>query len=187
MRAYRLLFMLLCLAVAQIVTVAQADTPKPGGQLDKMKDLGFLVGTWTGKGWREYTPGQRSDFLHTETVHSKLGGYVLQIEGQGRNAIAGTNETVVTYEGMGIVSFDARRQRYRYSAYEFSGRAGEADDVNLKDGTFMWAFSNVPNTGSLRFRVTLNNEGDWYEYGELSAEGKNWRRYFEMTLHKSAQ
>jgi hypothetical protein len=38
--------------------------------------------------------------------------------------------------------------------------------------------------GQTRYTLQLNAAGQWYEVGEFSMDGEEWRKTFEMTLDK---
>jgi hypothetical protein len=36
----------------------------------------------------------------------------------------------------------------------------------------------------MRYTITLNDRGQWFEIGEISCDGKEWSKVFEMTLER---
>ena len=40
--------------------------------------------------------------------------------------------------------------------------------------------------GQIRYTITLNDAGQWFEIGEMSQDGETWRQIFEMTLDRVA-
>jgi hypothetical protein len=40
----------------------------------------------------------------------------------------------------------------------------------------------VPQFGAVRYTITRDDKGRWFEVGEVSPDGKAWRKFFEMTL-----
>jgi len=46
-----------------------------------------------------------------------------------------------------------------------------------------WGFQ-TPQGGRVRYTIKLTDQGDWFEIGEFSADEKNWRKFFEMTLQR---
>jgi hypothetical protein len=165
-----------------VVIAAPAQKP-PVDQLEQLKKLDWLVGTWTGEGWIEFQPGQRRDFSQTELVQKKAGGTVLLIEGIGKTKIASTNSAVTVLEAITLVSYDPRKERFRW--YSHTDR-GYLTDIEPKvgDRTLQWAV-DAPGIGTMRYTIRLNEKGAWFEIGEMSKNGVDWRKFFEMTLRQS--
>lgn len=159
--------------------LAQSST---SAQLQEMKKLDFLIGEWQGEGWTEFIPGQRRTSPITENVQPKLGGMILLIEGLGKTKIAGREEEVVVHHALGIVSYDATAKRYRIKSYLADGRSTEAEAEFVEAG-FQWRFQ-APQGTSIRYTVKLTEQGEWFETGEMSQDGKSWRQFHEMTLQK---
>lgn len=169
----------LLLLVLTTSTLAQHSS---SAQLEEMKKLDFLIGEWRGEGWTEFIPGQRRTSPITENVQPKLGGMVLLIEGLGKTKIAGKEDEVVVHHALGIVSYDATAKRYRINSYLADGRSTEAEAEFVEEG-FQWRFQ-TPQGASIRYTVKLTEQGEWFEKGELSQDGKSWRQFHEMTLQK---
>ena len=84
---YPTTLLLLTLAITGACLSAQPPVaPTPDLQLAELKKAAFLEGTWKGTGWILLQQGKREDFTQTERVVFKLGGLVLQIDGEGRKA-----------------------------------------------------------------------------------------------------
>jgi hypothetical protein len=178
-------FMLIASIAAIILAVADpvsgAERQSPAEPVAALKKLEWLAGNWTGEGWIELSPGQRRSFTQTEVVQTKAGGTILTIEGQGITKAGGTNATVL--DAFTVVSFNPKENRYRWYSHTDKGYA---TDVELKvdDKTFQWSVE-AGSFGTMRYTMTLNNKGEWFEIGEVSRDGQPWRKFFEMTLHRS--
>jgi hypothetical protein len=157
------------------------DAKGPAAQKEAMKKLDFLVGQWKGESWSEFVPGQRHASTGTESVHTKLGGLLLVIEGNHRRK--GDKEAgELAHGAFGVLSYDDKAKRYRFQAYTHRGSYTEAD-AKVADGKLEWGFK-IPQFGDVRYTVTVNAKGQWFEIGEVSKDGKEWRRFFEMTLDR---
>lgn len=150
-------------------------------KIDEMKKLEFLVGNWQGEGWMEFAPGERRKASVTETVQSKLGGRVFIIEGLGKAKFPNRAEEVVVHNAFAFLYFDQTAKRYVMRAFLANGNAVDAD-TNFQDGVFEWSMQ-IPQ-GKIRYKVRLNDQGQWVETGEMSQDGKSWRQFFEMTLNR---
>jgi hypothetical protein len=42
----------------------------------------------------------------------------------------------------------------------------------------------LPQVGDVRFTIKLDEKGRWFEVGEISQDGREWRIFFEMTLER---
>ena len=154
----------------------------PAGQRDAMKKLDFLIGQWKGEGWMEFAPGQRRTFKGTEVVQRKLDGLLVAIDGVHRGRIGDKGEEVVVHSAFAMVSYDDKANRYRFQA--FTGRGSYEDtEAKVSDGQLVWGMK-VPQFGDVRYTTKLDEKGRWFEVGEVSQDGKAWRKFFEMTLER---
>jgi hypothetical protein len=152
----------------------------PAAQQEAMKKLGFLVGRWKGESWMEFAPGQRSTSLGTETIESKLGGLLLTIDGVHRRKVGEKAAGDVVHHAFTVVSYDEQAKRYRFQAFTARGNYTEAE-AKVGDGKLEWGF-RIPQFGDVRYTITVTEKGQWSEIGEVSSDGKQWRKFFEMNL-----
>ena len=168
--------MLLGVIGALVAFAAYAQSPALSPNLSNAE---FLVGKWQGTGWIEFQPGSRSEFRLNETVSVKLGGGAIVIEGLGTRKGADGAE-VVTHEALGILTYDARQNKPLMRAYRTGGQFIDAD-VKLEPGKMTWQFQ-LQGVGVTRYTATLDDKGQWFEVGEMSKDGVEWRKFFETTL-----
>jgi Protein of unknown function (DUF1579) len=152
------------------------DANAPVAQRAAMAKLDFLKGEWKGESWTEFATGTRQKSQGTETVQSKLGGLLLTIEGVHRRVVDGE----VVHHAFAVISYDEREKRYRLQA--FTERGGYTDaKAMVTDGKFEWGF-RLSATAEIRYTITLNDQGQWFEIGEISRDGQGWSKVIEMTL-----
>jgi len=147
---------------------------------EAMKKLDFLIGTWKGESWTEFVPGQRQESRGTETVQSKLGGLLVTMEGIHRRKAGDRPEGAIVHNAFAVASYDEKAKRYRFQAYTDRGSYVDAE-AKVADGRLEWGF-RVPNSVEIRYVIKLNETGQWFETGEMSRDGKSWRKFFEMRL-----
>jgi len=165
-----------------VVAAHPAHSQAPGPSVAQMKRLDFWIGEWKGDGWIEMIPGQRHTFVQTESVQPKLGGVLLLIEGLGkRKAMPGESEAV-SHNALAVVSYDGVSKTYRFRSYIMQGHSLETE-AKVGDKRVEWSMPG-PGGGTIRYTITLNDKGQWFEIGERSADGKVWTRFFEMTLQR---
>jgi hypothetical protein len=169
------------LAVVALSTVAQAQTPASGVKSD-LKKLDVMIGEWKGGGWVEYAPGQRRAFTGTETVESKLGGKVIEVEGLHMAARPGSDKEEVIHNALGILSWDEGAKLYRFHAWVATGHHTAAE-VKLIESGWQWGYAD-PRGVTVRFTIKITEKGEWHEIGEASPDGKTWRQFFEMNMRK---
>ena len=172
--------LILVLVVGQ--NVAGQHAPTSAAQLEAMKKLNFLVGEWKGEGWSEMVAGQRRSSPIHESVQPKLGGMILLVEGLGKTKVPGKQEEVVVHNAMGVISYDERGKTYRLRTYLSNGQSTDAE-ASFIDDAFQWRFQAGPSV-KIRYTVKLTDKGEWFEIGEISQDGTNWRKFHEMTLQK---
>jgi hypothetical protein len=147
-----------------------------------MKKLSFLEGQWKGESSTEFVPGRPQASLGTETVKSKLGGLLLTIEGAHRRKVGEQQAGDVVHQAFAVVSYDEQAKRYRFQAHTDRGNYTEAE-AKVADGKLEWGF-RVPQFGEVRYTISVTEKGEWSEIGEVSSDGKRWRKFFSMTLDR---
>lgn len=146
---------------------------------EKMASLTFLAGEWSGTGWIIMGDGRQS-FFQTERVYPTVDGELLVIEGAGY-----TDETQehLVHNAYAVLSHDFRNDTYRMHAYRSGGYMIEAE-VEAGDESFIWTMTD-PQWGMIRYTISLNDEDQWSEIGEVSRDdGVSWFQFFEMTLDR---
>jgi|GEM_PF-1095569 len=147
--------------------------PDVRAQLAAMNKVSFMLGEWEGSGW--VMQGQRRvSFRQTESVRSDLGGLIVQVDGRG--FVAGSPpDAKPVFEAFGVISYDDRSDAYEFRSYA-NGYASTSVAEALDEGGFQW------QTGPVRYRVWLDDDGNWFEIGERRSGGNDWVQFFEMTL-----
>ena len=54
-------------------------------------------------------------------------------------------------------------------------------EVDLAPNKLVWKF-RLPGVGDTRYTIVLNDQGQWFEIGEVQKDGSEWRKFFETTL-----
>lgn len=172
---YRTLQLFVTLALGATCLPAQASAPPtPDLQIAELKKAAFLEGAWKGTGWILMQQGKREEFNQTEHVAFKLGGLVLQIDGEGRKA---TGELI--HQAFATMAIDPDGKTCHFRAYN-QGRFVDAPCQLPSPGLMQWTL-DLPR-GQTRYTISLTPNGQWHEVGEFSLDGKDWRKTFEMTL-----
>ena len=168
---------ILWIALLGISSVALLAQTPASGQRAEMKKLDWLVGQWKGTGWIQMGPQGRQEFTQTETIEAKLDGLVLIVEGLGKAKESGAT----VHAALAFVSYDHHANKFRWHAFTPQGQI----DTEAKVGadTLEWSFQ-IPQRGQMRYTITRNEKGEWFEIGEMSQDDKTWRKFFEMTLRK---
>lgn len=175
----------LCAVLAGMAGLTvRAQSPETAAgmvQRERMEKVGFLVGEWRGEGWW-IEPGQRErqPFRQTESVQAKLGGRILVIQGLGRSAVGG--EEKVTHDAFAILFWDEAAGRYRFLAWRAAD--GDTIDTEAKVGDKSLQWQRTTPQGTIRFTITLTEQGEWHEVGEATRDGQRWFKVLEMKLKR---
>jgi hypothetical protein len=161
---------------------ALAQSPSTASAAE-MKKLDFLTGDWKGEGWIEMGPGGRSTFKQTEAVQSKLNGTVIIVEGLGTGKLASTGQEGIVHNALAVISYDSAARKYLFRAFRADGNYIDAN-VTLTEKGLIWGFRPPQQGGEIRYTIKLTDAGQWHEIGEFSMDGKQWRKFFEMTLQR---
>jgi hypothetical protein len=157
------------------------DVNNPAAQRAAMAKLDFLRGEWRGESWTTLASGPRQRAQGAETVQSKLGGLVLTIEGAHRGATAIQTGEIV-HRAFAVISYDEQEKRYRLHAYTETGAYIDAT-ARVTDRRLQWGI-RVSASTQVRYTITVNDRGEWFEIAEVSRDGSEWRTVFEMTLQR---
>ena len=168
----------LLMLLMPIAAVAQSHTNRSAAE---MKKLNFLTGNWNGEGWIEMGPN-RSTFKQTESVQSKLNGTVILVEGLGKGKLAGTGEEGIVHNALATISYDSSAKKFLFRAFRADGNYVDAN-VTVGDKSLIWGFRS-PQGAEIKYTIKLTDAGQWHEIGEFSMDGKQWRKFFEMTLQR---
>lgn len=141
-------------------------------QREAMRSLAFMDGVWRGPARTLLPSGEWHEVTQTERIGPFLDGAVKILEGRGYDT-AGK----VTFNALGIVSFDPTRKAYALHSYAM-GRAGDFSFTPTDSG-FVWEIPAGPMT--IRYTATLRG-GKWREVGERVFPGKEPVPFFEMNL-----
>lgn len=149
---------------------------------DEMKKLDFMTGEWKGEAWIRMGPGKPEHVVQKESVQPRLGGKVLLVEGLGTRKNEDGSLGDVVHESLAVISWDEAKKTYRFSTYTAKYGALETT-IDLQEGNVAVWGMDVPN-GKVRYTIRLTEKGEWHEIGEFSRDGKEWLKFFEMTLVK---
>ena len=166
------------LTVVGVLNLLAADQPTSKEvQLREMKKLDWFVGHWKGTGWIQMGPQGRHEFTQTETIEAKLEGLVLVIEGLGKAKEDGST----VHTALAFVSYDHHASKFRWHAFTPEGQI----DTEAKVGTdtLEWTLE-IPQRGRMRYTITRNEKGEWFEVGDMIHEDQTRHKFFEMTLRK---
>ncbi len=120
-----------------------------------------------------------------ERVHADRSGSeqvgrlpVLVIDGLGRSKLDGST----VHTALAFVSYDERAKTFRWHAFTAEGHQ---TDTVAKVGTnrVEWGLE-ISQRGRMRYTITLNEKGEWFEVGEMSQDAQTWHKFFEMTLQR---
>jgi len=176
------MYTVLTLAFASLIAQTGGLNDKNSPVAEKMKALSFMVGEWEGEGWMQMGPQERKTVKVKESVRLKLSGKALLVEGLGTLKTSEGGEETVVHEALAVITWDSKKEQYSMRA--ITAKAGAVDPKVEVDGqSLVWSF-DTPVGGAVRYMIKLNEKGQWFEIGEFSRDGKEWNKFFEMTLSK---
>ncbi len=160
--------LILCMTLYIPAKTQTMDTDK--SIQEKMQLLGFLEGSWKGKGWIMRSDGKYA-FDQTEKVQFKLDHTLMIIEGNG------TAEGRNIHNALAVISWNKEGGNYNFQSWLATGQGGKFK-AEIKDNKLYWYPSD-----NMQYVIWLNEKGQWAETGEMKRNGE-WFRFFEMTLDK---
>lgn len=148
---------------------------------DAMRKLDFLTGDWKGEASISMEPGGKTQAVQTERVRTKAGGQVLLIEGLGREKLAEGGAGKVVHDALAVISWDEATKKYQMQTW--TERGGVQAWLEAADKKVVWGF-DTPQGAKIRYTIWLDEQGQWVETGEYSADGKSYVLFFDMKLAK---
>lgn len=168
------------LAAVTLALFAQQHATGPSqAELDAMKKLDFLVGSWKGTGSMMEGPGKNQAYTGSESVQRKLQGKALLVEG----LFTGTDSKAVVHETLAVITYDAAAKKYRFQTHLFNQPSAE-HELHVVDNGFWWELKPSPGV-TVKFTMKLTDKGEWNEIGEVTVPGRSPMKILEMTLAKS--
>lgn len=161
-----------CLAVS--LAFCQGKPPEYPEVAKAMKETAFLVGEWEGEGWF-LVNGKKEVSKVTEKIALKAGGTVLSLEGRGVNL-----DGQEVHNAYGFLFYDRETKGYRMRSFLTTGATGEHDAM-AKDGVIVWT---IKSQRTIRYTIKLDEQGRWFEIGEVDTGDGKWFQFFEMRLKK---
>ena len=147
----------------------------------KMSELDFMVGQWKGKGWIMNRERKKEFFNQTEKVEWRLDKTAILIEGKGLDP----TKNIITHHALAMINWQDKSKQFRFVSVLANGRDGTFSGEINKAGQFVWQMND--SYGTRRFIIEINSNGQWFEIGEFSKDGKQWHQFFEMTLDRMAK
>src|SRR5260370_27664013 len=145
-----------------------------------MKNLGFLVGKWSGEARLLRGPGEWVDLQKSEEAEYKLDGLILVIEGVGRTKSDGQS----VLQALGLLSFDEETATYRIRAFN-DGRFLESEVKLLgQEKVMSWGFALGPVTTKSVLRI--NESGEWTELAEITIGSEPPKKLLELTVRRAS-
>lgn len=160
---------------------AQMEAPDLAERTAAMKKIAVMTGDWTGSGWIQFGP-RKSEFSSRESIQTKAGGMALVTEGLHTMKLSDGTERVI-HDAFGMITPDPAAGDYRFVTQLATGRGGDYRMKIVGDGQFEWSITGNPQ-GTMRYTITIK-DGAWNEVGEISSDGKEWKKFFEMNLKQS--
>lgn len=140
----------------------------------EMQKLDAMIGEWEGDGWTQMG-AQRSRFKGFERVQKKIGGLALLVEGKFSDASGNT-----VHETLAVLSYEPKKSVYVFKTYLADGNTSETDFQIVQNG---WSWGLDTPRGKMRYTTQMTAD-TWLEIGEISPDGDNWTKFFEMKLNR---
>ena len=86
------------------------------------------------------------------------------------------------HNAFALVSYDDKAKQYRFQAFTGRGQSGDAE-AKVAEKQLVWGMK-VPQYGEVRYTTKLDDNGRWFEIGEVSQDGTTWRQFFEMSMQR---
>tara|TARA_R110002050_G_scaffold158249_2_gene287522 strand:+ start:5096 stop:5644 length:549 start_codon:yes stop_codon:yes gene_type:complete len=152
--------------------------------LPSVEKLSFMVGEWKGTGWMLGKDRKRKSFSQSEYIKSKANNQALMVDGLGYEIdSSGSVTDRVIHKAFGIISFNGEKESITMISFsELKGRM-ESEFVFIEEKKMYWSFKEA-NGATIKFTEDFSVADQWKEIGEISMNGKDWYKFFEMNLKR---
>ena len=159
--------------------VVLAQAPKPSAEkTEATAKLDMMVGHWKGKGWWEFVPGSRREFDSEERVAKRAGGTAFEL--LGLHSMERGGQSIVVHDAFAMLWYDERAKKYIMKSAIQTGQIHEFE-ITLTPTGYTWSHPGFDGKGTVRYVATIG-PASWKEVGESSADGREWKQVFEMSL-----
>lgn len=161
------------------LSVARAQSPDSLQHL-AMQKLDWWTGEWKGTAIIQTGPGKSDTTDMMESVKYNLGGTIIQIEGVGHPLVSHIKQEAASHHAFAVLSYDLKSNRYKWQAWRIPGGIYTEYSPEVGNQSFSWSMET--QQGKMRYKVILDDKGQWHETGEFSRDGDRWFPFFSMTL-----
>ena len=147
-----------------------------------LSKLDFVIGEWEGEGWVMMPQGNRETSIVTESIHYDLDNTIITLKGLGMSERDG--EKIKVHDALGVMYYDPFAKEYKMKSWLSRGMSTDANVKVEDEGNIVWWFKAGP-VGTIRYTIKIR-DGKWNEIGEMSQDGENWTKFFEMNLVKKS-
>lgn len=180
---FRTLSVFVIMSVLFVLTAsAQMADQQAALQRTEMKKFEKMIGVWEGEGWVKEGP-KTTYFRGMETVQWKVDGVAVLVEGLHKNKPAAGETEKVIHETLAVISFDTKEKLFRFRTFLATGAQGSHEIKAVSADTFEWGLGFPGGTGAFKYTIKMTDK-TWFEIGEYTRDGKEWTKFFEMTLQK---
>lgn len=172
---------LLLLGLIVFVTASFAQETKAQTQQAAMQQLRWLVGRWSGTSEVNVDSNRQVTYVQ-EIITPMLNGTIFTVSARGTALDSATNKMTLVYSSFGVVSYNVKDKQYRWRTWRNPGDS--YDEMNFKVGENSFEFIANENGGYMRYKASLNENGQWIETGEYSKDKQTWGLFINMTLNK---
>lgn len=148
-------------------------------QKTAMAKLEWMTGNWKGTAVTRTGPGKSDTIAMHEVLTYNLDSTIMTVEGKGYHIMNGKTLPGLYHHAFAVLSFD-NNSKYQWKAWRVPGGIYTEYAPEIEGHTFSWRLKT--GQGTLRFHVQFEDNGQWHEMGEFSADGNNWYPFFDMIL-----
>lgn len=163
-----------------LITFSFAQDTKVQTQQAAMQQLRWLVGRWTGTSEVNVDSNKQVTYVQ-EIITPMLNGTIFTVSARGA-AVDSANKMSLVYNSFGVISYNVKEKQYHWRTWRNPGDSYDDAVVKVDDNSFEY-ISNE-NGGYIRYKATLNENGQWTESGEYSKDKETWGLFINMLLNK---
>ena len=90
---------------------------------------------------------------------------------------------VPVHDAVGLIWFDEPQKRYLMRSMIQTGQTMEFE-IKVKEHGYEWGYPDPRRKGEIRYTANFTDH-EWREYGEFSADGQTWKKFYEMNLQRA--
>ena len=169
------------LSLIVFIATTYAQETKVQTQQASMQQLRWLIGRWSGTSEITVDSSKQTTYIQ-EMITPMLNNTIFTVSARGTAFDSVTNKMTLVYNSFGVISYNVKEKQFHWRTWRYPGV--DYDDAIIKVDSNAFEYITNENGGYIRYKASLNENGQWIETGESSKDKQSWDLFVSMILTK---